>query len=429
MSNPLAVAWRGKGLWTLARRVVSILRRYGLTTGPMARELQALAEVLGEFRCQATFPTVAVVLARHPRLFREYQARGFEIAIHGYRHLDHHQLSAAEQQAMFKQAMQVFEAAGVTARGFRAPYLRVNADTLAALRAQSLLYDSSQGLAWDVLDGPEPPAYRHVLDFYGALPAARYPSLPALQDGLVRIPYSLPDDEALANRLGNLTPEQRTDIWLAILRRTCELGELFTIGLHPERARFCRAPLTAVLRAAREQQPAVWIARLDEIAIWWQTRYAASITLTADADAGVYTVSVENCPDATWLARHVTVEGPTVPWADGYVQIAGSSARVHAPCRPWIGLSPDADPALADFLRQQGYPVEIAPSPTGFACYLDQHTFTAGDQRPLLARLEGQQMPCVRLGRWPRGAHSALAVTGDIDCLTWWDYLARFWER
>jgi hypothetical protein len=317
----------------------------------------------------------------------------------------------------------------VNARGFRGPYLHANADTRDALRAHSLVYDGSQGLAWDVLDGPDPPAYRRVLDFYGALPATQYPALPTLEDDLVRIPYSLPDDEALANRLGLQDPAQKDALWLAILRRTYELGELFTIGLHPERARFCRAPLTTVLRAARTLQPAVWIARLDEIAAWWRARSAVSVKLTTDTATEVYTVAIENQPAVTLLARGVTVENSITSWVDDYVQITGSSARVRAAVRPWIGLSPDVSPALADFLRQQGYIAEVTTKPTEFAYYFNQPTFTAEEQRPLLARLEGESMPLIRLGRWPHGMRSAISITGDIDALTLWDYALRFLGR
>ena len=61
-----------------------------------------------------------------------------------------------------------------------------------------------------------------------------------------------------------------------------------------------------------------------------------------------------------------------------------------------------------------------------YSYYLDRATFTAEDQRPLLAEIEGADKPLVRLGRWPNGARSALAVTGDIDALTLWDYGLRF---
>jgi hypothetical protein len=60
--------------------------------------------------------------------------------------------------------------------------------------------------------------------------------------------------------------------WLEILRRTYELGELFSLSLHPERIYFCEEAFRAVLSRARSLSPIVWIARLDEIASWWRSR-------------------------------------------------------------------------------------------------------------------------------------------------------------
>ncbi|MDI9546097.1 MAG: hypothetical protein QM346_00715, partial [Chloroflexota bacterium] len=59
------------------------------------------------------------------------------------------------------------------------------------------------------------------------------------------------------------------------------------------------------------------------------------------------------------------------------------------------------------------------------AYFLDRQQFSALDERPLLAEIEDGDRPLVRLGRWPRGARSALVVTGDIDALTLWDYGLR----
>jgi hypothetical protein len=56
---------------------------------------------------------------------------------------------------------------------------------------------------------------------------------------------------------------------------------------------------------------------------------------------------------------------------------------------------------------------------------LDQAQFAAEDKCLLLAQIEETDSPLVRLGRWPDGAQSALAVTGDIDALTLWDYGLR----
>ncbi|MFP4393672.1 MAG: polysaccharide deacetylase family protein [Anaerolineales bacterium] len=424
-TNPIAIALQGKGFANFLRRGVSITRHYGPTPRKMHRALDRFTTLLRRYECPATFPITAVALRRHPQRIQQYAAAGFEFAIHGYRHVDHAQLSLAEHLDEVAQAQSICEEAEIAARGFRGPYLHAAADTLTALRRRNLTYDSSQGLAWDVLDGRETPAYREGLKFYGALSAAIYPSLPVLEDGLVRMPYSLPDDEALIERLPLKTPAQMDAPWLAILERTYTQGELFVLGLHPERIAACEGPLEAVLRAARRRSPAVWMARLDEIAAWWRARAAVAVEIT-EAGADQLHVIINGPPGTIALARSVAIDAPTTPWGDGYQQVTASSFTIRVANRPFIGLAPDAPPALADFLHQQGYIVQISAEARRYSYYLAPTAFTAEDQRPLLAEIEGTDKPLVRLGRWPNGARSALAITGDIDALTLWDYGLRF---
>ncbi len=123
------------------------------------------------------------------------------------------------------------------------------------------------------------------------------------------------------------------------------------------------------------------------------------------------------------------MDAPTQPWADGYQQVLATTFTVHAPLRPCVGLSPTTSPELSSFVRQQGYIVEISEQGHRYAYYLDQTDFTAEDQRSLLAQIEKTDRPLVRLGRWPNSARSTLAITGDIDALTLWDYGLRFLGR
>jgi peptidoglycan/xylan/chitin deacetylase (PgdA/CDA1 family) len=423
--NPISVALKGKGPFKLVQRAVSIVKNYSITPTRLDRALEQFAATLKQFGCSATWPITTVALKRNPWLIKKYQEKGIEFAIHGYRHIDHCQLSQQEQSAQLALAKQAFDRVGIQAQGFRGPYLHANAGTLTALQRQHLAYDSSQSLSWDVLDGHETPAYRHVLDFYGAQSASDYPSLPSLRGNLVSIPYSLPDDEALVNRLSLETTGQMTALWLAVLRRSHELGELFTLGLHPERASICREPLMTVLAEARRLDPPVWIARLDEIAAWWRDRSEAETEITSAAN-GKLQVTIRGPNGTTVLARGIELDAPTLPWANGYRQVQATTFTVRASLRPCIGLSPAASPALSSFVRQQGYHVEISERGHDYAYYLDQTDFSAEDQRPLLTRIEETDCPLVRLGRWPNGAQSALSITGDIDALTLWDYALRF---
>jgi hypothetical protein len=102
---------------------------------------------------------------------------------------------------------------------------------------------------------------------------------------------------------------------------------------------------------------------------------------------------------------------------------------LRAPLRPFIGLSPVTSPDLAGFLRQQGYIVETSEEGHLYSYYFDQSEFTASQKRVLLSQIEETDRPLLRLGRWPNGARSALAITGDIDALTLWDYGLRFLGR
>jgi len=421
----ISVAIRGKGWLSFLWRSASIAWRYGVTPSRMEHSLALFATVLRQFDCNVTFLIPSVTLQRNFGLIEKYQKQGIEFAIHGYRHLDHSQLSSTEQLAYLRKAKQAFASVGIQSQGFRSPYLRWNSDTLLALRQLDFSYDSSQALAWNVIEGHEAPAYEHVLDFYGALSACEYPSLPNLTDSLVRIPYSLPDDEALIERLHLETPAEIGKLWLEILQRTHKLGELFTLGLHPERFALCQEPLMAVLAQARSLTPSVWIACLSEISAWWRARTESSIHVTELENAQLQ-VAVEGPPGTTVLARAVQVEAPVEPWIDGYQRVVPLLFTLYAKQRPFIGVPPGASPSLVSFLRQQGYIVEISEKRSNYSFYFDQTQFADRDQRALLRQIEGADRPLVRLARWPNGARSALAITGDIDALTLWDYGLRF---
>lgn len=424
--NSLQAAAEGKGLGRMLRRGGAIGGRYGLTQNKMDHAVDRFARLLEDYDCGATFPLTAVALARGHWRIDTYRARNIEFAVHGLYHVDHSRLTPDEQIEQLARAKELFASRGIDHPGFRCPYLRWDKHTLVAVRRAGFRYDSSQGLAWSVTRGRETEAYRRVLRFYRALPAADYPALPYCEDGLLRIPYSLPDDEGLVDRLA-LAPDEMPPLWLAILAETHRLGELFVLGLHPERIDLCATALTAVLRAARALSPGVWIARLDEIAAWWSARAEATMHCE-DGGAGRLRVRVSGPPGLTVLARGVEAEGAG-PWDGAYRRLKKTEFEIAAATRPFIGLTPRSSPRLASFLRQQGYVVETVADGLGHACVLDRPEFEAADQRPILAAIEDGDFPLLRFGRWPNGHRSALAISGDIDALTLWDYGLRLFGR
>jgi hypothetical protein len=85
--------------------------------------------------------------------------------------------------------------------------------------------------------------------------------------------------------------------------------------------------------------------------------------------------------------------------------------------------------SVGAFLREQGYIVEDVDSRDASSVVVSRRTFSRAEERTLLDEIESTPGTLVRLGPWPDGARSALAVTGDIDALTISDYALRFLGR
>lgn len=425
--NAVAVAAKGKGASTLVRRARAIGAAYGFGPQGMDRNLATVCELVEQHGGAATLPVTAAAVERNPGLIARYAAAGIEFAVHGLYHVDHIALPAAEQLDQLGRARGILESDGVPAVGFRAPYLRWNDATLEAVRTGGFLYDTSQAISWPVDPELETDSYRRVLGFYGALAADDHPVVPWSVDGIVRIPYCLPDDEAVVERLRMMSPEMIGQLWLSIFRRTFERGELFTLGVHPERIGVCAPGIAAVLEAMKTVRSAVWVARLDEIARWWLARAASDVQVRTCA-RGRLEVSVQGPPGVTVLARGVAL--PAVgAGGDGYLRAAGTTFELPAGPRPFVGIHPSSPASLERFLREQGYIVEIAEIGSDYTFYLRRERFEREDQRGLLTELESGAFPLVRLGRWPDGAQSALSITGDVDALTLWDYAYRILGR
>src|SRR5918999_2540140 len=278
LSSTIAVAAMGKGPVKMLHRARVIGGRYGVGRSRMEQRLALVHSLLERYGSGATLPVTGATVKRNPRVIARYAGLDIELAVHGYYHVDHTRLSDADQLVQLGRARRLLESIALPPVGFRAPYLRWNAATLNAVRQNGFLYDSSQAMHWPLNAGLATEAYRRALVFYGAVAAADYPVVPWSDRGIVRIPYCLPDDEAVVDRL-RLTPEAIGELWLRILRTTHERGELFTLGIHPERIERCAPGVIAVLEEARAARPPFWVARIDEIARWWRDRATSTVAV------------------------------------------------------------------------------------------------------------------------------------------------------
>lgn len=426
--NPLLIALKGKGLRNVFRRILSIFKRYGITSKKMDKTLAYFSQILSQYGCGASFPITAVVLAQNTGVIEKYQTQNIEFAVHGYKHVDHTHLTDNDQLSSFTKARKLFGKRGVISSGFRAPYLRFNESTLQAISDSGFIYDSSSSLHWDVLNGKETESYRKAMGFYGAESSDIYPALPKITNGIVEIPYCLPDDESLVERLSFENQDEMAQPWLKMLQATYERGELFTLGLHPERIRLCEYPLRAVLDEAKKKSPNVWIARLDEIASWWLNRSRAKPLILAQ-ESDEYLMKINRKNGLTVLSRNLQLITTSKEWSGHDQVLLGSSIKFKSKTRPFIGVSENSSPHLKSFLRQNGYIIENSNSSQDYSIFLDSMEFSKEEEKPLLERLNNFDQPLIRFSVWPNECKSALCVTGDIDALTVGDYLLRAWRN
>ncbi len=407
------------------RRGLAIVERVGATPRQMADLLQAFARLLARYDAPATFPVPALTLQRNPQTLRALLAgpAHIELAVHGCRHVDLSLLPAAEQAAQLRRAKALFAATRTSFNGFRAPYLRWNESLLAALAEAGFAYDSSRSMLWPVLDfatltPPQAAKTRILLDFCRLDDAAAKLVLPSWFNGSVELPVSFPDDEMLVERLGLTQGAQQAALWLAAFEQCHARGEMFVLQLHPERFYLCAEALEAVLARAHSAQPAVWKATLGEVASWWQEKRAWSITVTSGA-AGQWHIRADG------PARAVLQVRDNLASPGGYTSAPARDFTLTAAVCPCVGVSPDASPAVALFLKEQGYAVCTTERPAECAVFLAQTQFSDADALSVLRYIDASPGPLLRFARWPNAAQSVLAVTGDIDSLTVWDYVLR----
>jgi len=247
-------------------------------------------------------------------------------------------------------------------------------------------------------------------------------SLPSFVNGLLDLPASLPDDEALVDRL-RAAPARREAIWRGMLDEVYALGEMFVLILHHERLALCKSALEAVLTHTQGRQPHVWLASLAEISAWWHRR--ADYRLQIDrTDDGTYRVIAPDDPDVAVVARGVNGGAALKPWFGDYQMARGSHFSISTPKRPAISVDEDASPALVQFLVDEGYVVERGASDCSL--HLDGwRSFEDTDKRTVMEAIDASGAPLVRIWRWPRGARCAMSLTGDVDSMTLVDFIRR----
>ncbi|HLH22470.1 MAG TPA: polysaccharide deacetylase family protein [Chloroflexota bacterium] len=431
-SRTLSRSLRSKGGEAFARRVRLITHRFGWSPAPLVRAMALYADVLREQQAAATWTVTANAARRHPAVLAPYRESLVELGIHGWRHTDHQCSDLPTQHAEVQRALAELARLGLQPAGWRSPYLRSGAGTLAEVGALGLRWEASASLEFpcarkQVLSARGADTWERAIAFYGAEPWEARLALPWVTGGVVRFPTALPDDEMLIDRL-SLPTADLTAIWLGMFDRTYADGELLVMQLHPERARDFAAPLAALLARARAARPAVWIASLSDLADWWRRRATAQLVVAPAADGWAVAVEGPMGP----LAECVTPRASVALVAAGDAPLAPpppAPARVLTiPGGAWpgVGVGGPAAPSVVARLRAIGLAAELRAPGRTYAATLDDPADTA--LAALVRRIaqgEGLAGPLVRLAHWPEGYRSAVAITGDLCAITLYDFAAR----
>jgi peptidoglycan/xylan/chitin deacetylase (PgdA/CDA1 family) len=407
-----------RGIRNTLERTLQVGRRFGITAHKMEKRLLRYSDIAADYNARPSLPITAAVMARNPWVAQHLADRGVELCIHGYVHTDMSKLTSARQRQHIDLAIRIFKANDVDFAGFRSPYLRYNDATLAAVEAAGFEYDSNLPFYWEPrralsnLKVHEEDGLRRGLRFYSPVTYPDDCSLPRFIGDLLEIPVSLPDDEILLDRMG-WDPSGIGGVWQEMAETALERGELLTIQLHPERVELLEPSLRQVLDFAMSSGR-FWFATLTEIARWWKQRTAFGIEL-AEAGAGTFTVSI---PSETEHPVYLFDPG------EGRRRLLEHGESVTTPRRPLVGVARGAGTALTNKVRDLSLLYEESADRDAYPLYLESDL-----PREQLVRLVRRlDHPMLADGFWPARARAALAVTGDIDCLTLGDFLRRFRE-
>jgi peptidoglycan/xylan/chitin deacetylase (PgdA/CDA1 family) len=394
---------------------VAVGRTFGLTAERFDRILREYEALLHRHRVSATFPTTTVTLLRHPAIMRRLAQSGIELAVHGLRHVDHSALDLESQSEQMARARWLFQERGFSVEGFRCPYLRWNEHTRDAARGAGFSYVSNETFFWG------PFARDAVRRLYRVSGAPRTSSLPFTADGILEIPPTVPDDCLLAERL-HLPADTIAGMWGQMLKDICAKGELLVLQLHPASFRRCARALSTLLHEAGADGR-IWITTLAEVASWWRRKRdfeahavpadgALEVTVRAPS-AAVFTLG-----DLSARRHHRVIE-----------LRGGATVRVPGTVRPFVAVSPGTPDRELLPLRERGLVCERTDEPGRYAARLGIEHLRTLSVDECVALVESCEKPLLQMRNWPQGVRSALCVTGDVDCVTLWDYVWRLVRR
>jgi peptidoglycan/xylan/chitin deacetylase (PgdA/CDA1 family) len=122
--------------------------------GPDRDSTPAVLDALDTAEARATFFLVGEQVEADPALARDIVARGHDVQLHGYGHVEHEHLTTEEaRQDLERGAQALLDATGIEARFYRPPYGRFSSGSYEACLALGLeaVYWSAWGADWETI--------------------------------------------------------------------------------------------------------------------------------------------------------------------------------------------------------------------------------------------------------------------------------------
>ncbi|WP_320669369.1 polysaccharide deacetylase family protein [Patulibacter defluvii] len=184
--------------------------------GPLVGIPRILA-MLDRHQVPGTFFVPGATAERWPSAVRAIVDAGHEVALHGHTHATLPGVAADEQRADFERALAALRALGIEPRGYRAPFWRQTAETLALVAEHGLAYDSS------LMDDDRPYRLR-----VGERAIAELPVHWSLDDWEQ---YAFLPEPDVGQRI--VAPSRALEIWLEELDAMRATGSLCALTAHP----------------------------------------------------------------------------------------------------------------------------------------------------------------------------------------------------
>ncbi|MFH1943912.1 MAG: polysaccharide deacetylase family protein [bacterium] len=407
---------------------MSIFTRYGLNSHRFSKSLIGFVHLLRKYDITPTLPVTATVLDKHADLFRKIKDMGVEFAVHGYKHMDYTHVDIDKVYEHNKLAMDLFHKHGIHCSGYRYPYLRRDDERIHALKNMGFQWDSSHVISWNSLNPDDYGKecwddYQRILKTYNASDAEESFSLPSFRNNLVELPVSVPDDDILVERLGVLDGFI-SQIWERMVTRIRDRGELLVMQCHPERFAAYKEALEKVIQLVKLHKDC-WTESLGEIAEWWRERDTFRFDMKALSHQR-YRIKACCTDRATILMKNGGGQNCGTMLFNSYYIVDEAEWDIESPVKPIIGIDGETSDDVIGFVRSEGYPYELTEKPEEYSVFLRHRgDFGEREKRQVLENIDKTPKPFIRFWRWPYGARYSLAITGDIDGVSIWDFLGR----